>query len=64
MVELKKGGLLEHVMKQANKCGICATCSNLIRVSDTALACIERDKFIMPNFPPYGGGCKCRDWKS
>lgn len=26
------------------------------------LACVAHDKFIMPQFPPYHGNCRCKDW--
>lgn len=61
----KKGGLLESVFNQANdKIGICQTCINLTKISDTAIGCVEHDKFIISKFPPYHENCKCKDWKA
>lgn len=63
-MDFKKGGLLERTINaNANK-GVCKTCSNLVKISDTTFACIEHDKFIMPKFLPYHGNSKCKDWKA
>lgn len=64
-MELKKGGLLERItLSKAPSEGICETCGNLIKASDTALGCVAHDKLIMPEYPPYHGNCNdCKDWK-
>jgi hypothetical protein len=61
---LKKGGLLERAVGTRKRNGICESCGNCVKFSDTALGCVVRDKFIMPEFPPYYGSLKCKDWKA
>ena len=64
----KPGGFLESILnrKPVDNSGICATCGGLVKVSDMALGCAPRDKFIIPEFPPYHGThpsrLKCPDW--
>lgn len=38
-MNFKKGGLLERVMKQTENKGVCKTCSNLVKISDTTFPC-------------------------
>lgn len=61
--EVLKGGLIERLIKERDKKGVCATCGNLIKLSENALACAVCDKLILPQFPPYHGNCKCEDWR-
>lgn len=62
----KPGGLLDRATKQTTTSGICPTCANLMRVSDTALGCVAHDKLIMPDYLPYHGTHElrqqCPDW--
>jgi hypothetical protein len=58
---LKPGGLLARTMKFDT--GTCETCGNLVQVSETAVGCAAHDKLILPNFPPYSGKAKCKDWQ-
>lgn len=60
---LKVGGLLEKAMNRSES-GICQNCGNLVRLSESAFGCTAHDKFILPNYPPYHGNAKCKDWKS
>ena len=62
-MELKKGGLLERAMNHKTAEGICETCYNLVKVSETALGCAAHDKLIIPDYIPYHGNAKCPDWK-
>lgn len=59
----KKGGLLERIAQANTTEGICKSCGNLAKVSETALGCTAHDKLIIPKFLPYHGNCKCKDWK-
>jgi len=63
---LKRGGLLERLIKPLSTEGVCTSCDNLIKLSDTALGCIAHDKLIMPEYMPYHGeyGLKCQDWRA
>ena len=58
-----KGGLIERIIKERDKKGVCKTCGALIKLSENALACAVCDKLIIPQFPPYHGNCKCEDWR-
>ncbi len=62
-MKYKPGGLLERAAKARPAEGICETCGNLAQFSETALACVSHDKFIIPQYPPYHGNCKCKDWQ-
>lgn len=59
---MKPGGLLEKAMKR-HESRICENCRNLVQVSKTALGCAAHDKFILPDYPPYHGNAKCKDWE-
>lgn len=61
-MNFKKGGLLERAMQASAKDGICESCENLIKISETALGCTAHDKFIIPGYLPHHGNCKCKDW--
>lgn len=54
-------GMLQRIMK-SKESGICRNCGNLLQVSETALGCAAHDKLIMPDYPPYHGASKCKDW--
>lgn len=63
-MNFKQGGLLERLAKEKQaKEGTCATCCNLVQLSETAYACTEHDKLIMPRYIPYHGNCKCGNWR-
>ena len=62
-MNFKKGGLLERISKARPNEGVCETCGNLVKLGNTALACVVKNKFIIPRFLPYHGNCKCKDWK-
>lgn len=54
--------LIEEYKKSVE--GVCATCGRLVLMNDRSLiACEVRDKFILPDFPPAHGNCKCKDWE-
>lgn len=55
-------GLIEDYLAGIE--GICATCDHVVQIGDKNLiACEVRDKFILPDYPPAHGNCKCKDWK-
>ncbi|MNC04939.1 hypothetical protein BSK59_02045 [Paenibacillus odorifer] len=58
---IKPGGLLDRVAK-SHECGVCKNCGNLLKVSETTLGCAAHDKLILPDYPPYHGNAKCKDW--
>ena len=62
-MNLKQGGLLYKIVTQKSAEGMCSTCGNLIKVSDSALGCTAHDKLIMPEFIPYSGKDICKDWE-
>jgi len=56
--------LLEEIGQRAeNLCGICQTCGNLVQPAAGLIGCQAHDKLILPEYPPYHGNMKCRDWK-
>lgn len=61
-MNFKKGGLLERAMQASAKDGICESCKNLIKISETALGCTAHDKFVIPGYLPHHGNCKCKDY--
>lgn len=55
---------LDQVRETVNgKKGICETCGNLEHIGDKLIGCIAHDKLILPEYPPYHGNRKCKDWK-
>lgn len=61
---VKAVSLLEEIGRRAeNLCGICQTCGNLVQPAAGLIGCQAHDKLILPEYPPYHGNMKCRDWK-
>lgn len=54
-------GMLEEY--KARMQGVCATCDHVVQLNYSMLiGCEVRDKFILPNYPPYSGTHKCPNW--
>lgn len=62
MPKLKSGGLLERIIKNQDKPGICESCENLVKVDGTPFGCAVHDKLVIPDYLPYHSNNKCPEW--
>lgn len=55
-------GIVTDAIENAKK-GYCYNnCKHLVKVGDTAFGCLDHDKLIIPEFPPYTFTNTCKDY--